>query len=117
MVKSSENLVGAWAFLIGVVLAVIIGLANSLLKEYVLPTSNWPYTVLFVLGLIIGFLNVGDKDSMTFLLASVSLVIVSGFGQDMLVFSSTIPILGALHSILSALRILFHSSEVLSKDT
>ena len=104
MVKSKENLIGAYAFLIGVVLAVIIGLFQPQLAS----ASNIFYLALVLIGLLVGFLNVGDKDSNTFLLAAVSLVIVSGLGNNTLIFISNIsPILLSLSNILSALLVLF----------
>ena len=104
MVRAKENLIGAWSFLIGVILAMIIGLFQ---KYFALSTSNVIYALLVVLGLIIGLLNVGDRDNMTFLLASLALVIVSGFGQSSLIYVSTIPILGSLNAILAALLVMF----------
>ena len=104
MVKSRENLIGAYAFLVGVIFAVIIGISQ---KFFYIGGSNVPYAFLVVLGLIIGFLNVGDRDSLTFLFASLSLVIVSGFGQSALIYVSNIPVLSSLTTILSALLVLF----------
>lgn len=104
MVKSKENLVGAWAFLIGVILAVTIGLFQSQLT--VIETTL--YLALVVAGLLVGILNVGDKDSITFLLASVSLVVVAGLGKDSLIFISNLnPILSSLSAVLSALLVMF----------
>ncbi|MBT3397521.1 hypothetical protein HOA55_00775 [archaeon] len=104
MVKSKENLIGAYAFLIGVVLAVILGLFHETLKS----ALGVFYLVLVVLGLFVGFLNVGDKDSNTFLLASLALVIVSGMGNDTLIFISNLsPILSALSNVLTSLLVLF----------
>ncbi len=101
MARSKENLIGAWAFLAGVILAVIVGLFGSI-------QSNWPYVLLVLLGLLIGFLNVGDKDSMTFLMASLALVIVGGLGNNTLIFISNIsPILSTLSTIMSSLLVLF----------
>ena len=104
MVKSRENLVGAYAFLIGVILAILMGLLQ---KSVVSSSSNMPYAFLVVLGIIVGSLNIGDKDSITFLIASLALVIVSGFGQSALIYVSTIPILSSLNSILAALLVMF----------
>lgn len=105
MVRAKENLVGAWSFLIGVILAVIIGLFQSQLGY---STSNLIYSLLVIIGLVVGFLNVADKDSVTFLFASLSLVIVSGLGQYTLVFISTIsPVLSNLSTILTALLVMF----------
>jgi hypothetical protein len=104
MVKSRENLVGAYAFLIGVIFAIAMGLSQKLFN---ITYSNTPYAFLVILGMIIGFLNVGDRDSMTFLIASLSLVIVSGFGQSALIYVSNIPFLSSLTAILAALLVMF----------
>ena len=104
MVKSQENLLGAGACVFGVILAVAVGLGQKYISN---AAGNLPYAILVVLGVIIGFLNVGDKDSMTFLLASLALVIVSGFGQSALIYVSQIPILGSMSAILSALLVMF----------
>lgn len=104
MVKSKENLVGAYAFLIGTILSIAMGLFQEYLGS---SASNLPYALLVVLGIIVGFLNVGDKDSTTFLFASLALVIVSGFGQSTLIYVSKIPILSSLNAILAALLVLF----------
>lgn len=110
MIKSRENLVGAYAFLIGVILAVLMGITQKFLN---ITYSNIPYAFLVVLGIIIGFLNIGDRDSMTFLIASLSLVIVSGFGQSALIYVSNIPVLSSLTSILAALLVMFVPSTII----
>ena len=105
MVKSRENLVGAWAFFVGVILAIVIGLFRP--NQYT--TANaLLYWALVILGVIIGFLNTGDKDSNTFLFASVSLVIVSALGNDTLIFLTKISsVLAFLSNVLTALLVLF----------
>lgn len=104
MVKSKDNLLGAYAFLIGVIFAIVVGISQ---KIFNINYSNTPYAFLVIIGMIIGFLNVGDKDSMSFLFASLALVIVSGFGQSALIYISNIPILSSLTSILAALLVMF----------
>ena len=105
MVKSKENLLGAYAFLVGVILAVIMGLLQKSITGS--SASNIPYIILVILGVLVGSLNVGDKDSMTFLFASVSLVIVSGFGQSALIYVASVPVLSSLSAILAALLVMF----------
>jgi hypothetical protein len=105
MVKSRENLIGAYAFLIGVILAVLVGILQQSLN--VAKTSSLPYAILVILGLLVGFFNFSDRDSFTFLVASLSLVIVSGFGQTALIYVSTVPILSSLSAVLSALMVMF----------
>ncbi|MGV8150464.1 MAG: hypothetical protein ACP5NV_01925 [Candidatus Woesearchaeota archaeon] len=79
MAKESNMLakVGSWAFIIGVIIAIIVGIFSG--------TGNAvTTTVLIVLGLIVGFLNVTGRETTPFLLAAVSLVIVSALGGNML---------------------------------
>jgi len=108
-IKSQENYAGAWAFLIGVVLAVLIGLSTTLipipaLAEY----SAEIYGILVVLGIVVGFLNVTGKDSQTFLLAGAVLVIVSKFGMESVTGSLIgIGIGDAVSSTFAALLALF----------
>ena len=81
---SKENSIGAWAFLIGVVLAIIIGISTSFfsipsIKVY----SSVIYGILVVLGLVVGFsINVSNEDAQTFLIAGTILVVVSRFGME-----------------------------------
>lgn len=82
--KSKENSWGAWTFLIGVILAIIIGLSTSKFLSITSITKYSPqiYGVLIILGIIVGFLNVTGKDSQTFMLAGAILVVVSRFGME-----------------------------------
>lgn len=83
VIKSHENSVGAWAFLIGVILAIIVGLSTTLLPfQWITEYTTQIYAILVLLGVIIGFMNVTGKDTPTFLIAGMSLVIVSKFGMD-----------------------------------
>ena len=109
MVKSRENLIGAYAFLIGVVFAVIIGILQQVYDI----NNSAPYAFLVILGLIIGFVNFRDKDNITFLFASLSLVIVSGFGQSALGYVSTVPLLSSLNSILYSLLVMFVTATII----
>jgi hypothetical protein len=82
--KSKENSAGAWAFFIGVVLAVIIGLSTLLMPFPILRKySSFIYLILVVLGIVVGAsINVTGKDSQTFLITGTIIVIVSKFGMD-----------------------------------
>jgi len=81
---AKEKSFGAWAFLVGVILAIMIGVATSTFMP--IPTiakySSWIYGVLVILGIVIGYVNVGGKESQTFMVAGVILVIVSKFGME-----------------------------------
>lgn len=91
MVKSF----GAWAFLIGVILAVIVGLISQ--GEL---SALW-VGILAVIGLIVGLLNVTDKEVTPFMMAGVILVIVSALGGDVM---GSIPWAG---NVLNAINALF----------
>ncbi len=84
VIKSKENSIGAWAFLIGVVLAVVIGIATKLIPIPALITySPQIYAILVILGLVVGFsINVSGKNSQTFLITGAVLVVVSKFGME-----------------------------------
>lgn len=64
--------IGGWAFIIGLVIAVLAGLIT--IPNYL---TTW---VLVILGLIVGFLNIGDKEVTAFLIASIALLGVGGAG-------------------------------------
>ena len=83
-IKSKENTLGAWAFLVGVVLAILIGIVSASLISIPVLTkySTGIYAILVILGIIVGFMNVTNKDSQTFMIAGVILVIVSKFGME-----------------------------------
>jgi hypothetical protein len=78
MAKKGVNMIqkiGSWAFILGIILALVAGFwaLNPIVTA-----------ILIVLGLIVGFLNVTGHETTPFLLATVSLVIVSNFGGDVL---------------------------------
>jgi hypothetical protein len=69
------NMLGAWSFLVGVLLALLF----SIFHVYGL-YSNWGnmiFGILFVIGLLIGLLNIEQKEAQLFLYSTLSLVIVS----------------------------------------
>lgn len=67
--------IGTWSFIVGIVIALGAGFFE--LKALVV-------SVLIVLGLIVGFLNVTGEETTPFLLATVSLVIVAAVGEGLL---------------------------------
>lgn len=65
---SNKNELGKWLFIIGLIVAVIAGFIQGYTQQILL--------ILFVLGLVIGFLNITDKDVLKFLVASIALLIL-----------------------------------------
>ena len=93
-----RSTMGSWAFLIGVVIAVIFGFVG------ISPTAAW---TLVVLGLVVGILNVTEKEVQSYLVAGTVLVILASFGAG--VFSAVKP----LDSVLTAMLFMFVPSTVL----
>lgn len=62
----SNELLGKWAFLIGLIIAVIAGFISGYTEAILL--------ILFILGLVVGFLNIKDKDLLKFLVAAIALL-------------------------------------------
>lgn len=87
-----ENLLGKWAFLIGVVLAIIIGLG------FLTPSVTW---LLLLIGIVIGLFNITNKETKAFLMSGTVLIIVSALGQSSL---SSVIYAG---NILEALLVIF----------
>ncbi len=71
------NTIGGWAFLIGVLLAIIIG------AGWIKASNGWTIGFL-VIGLIIGLLNIADEETTPFLMSGVILIIASSLGNDSL---------------------------------
>jgi hypothetical protein len=59
-----DEVIGKWAFLIGLVVAVVVGFVDI------------PYAavILLVLGLIVGFLNIAAKETTQYLVAAIALM-------------------------------------------
>ncbi len=76
-----DGKIGTWAFVIGLILAVIAGL---------IPTLQTPAVIwaLVILGLIVGFLNVTERETTEFLVATIALMLVGSAGA--------IPVLGLM---------------------
>ena len=93
------DVVGKWAFLIGVILAIVLGLFDPVL-------GNW-IIVLVVIGLIVGLLNVTDKEVAPFLMSGAVLIIASALGGSLM---SDMPYVGA---VLDALLAVFVPATVI----
>ncbi len=64
-----KGFIGAWAFIVGLIVAIII----AILGAETVPA--WSFYLLALLGLIVGFLNVTEKQVMPFLLASIAFLV------------------------------------------
>ncbi|MDP3882389.1 MAG: hypothetical protein Q8Q31_05925 [Nanoarchaeota archaeon] len=93
------NLIGSWAFLIGVVLAVVLGAFGDITQGVLI--------TLVIIGLIVGLLNVADKEVTPFLLSGAVLIIAASFGQEQM------SAVRAFGSILQALLAIFVPATVI----
>jgi hypothetical protein len=69
MTKMDTQKLGGWAFVLGVLIAVVAGLAAGAVTAY----AGWIALALVVLGLVVGFLNIGAKEVNDFLIAAIAL--------------------------------------------
>jgi hypothetical protein len=94
-VKKRKGVVGSWAFLIGVIIALVLGLLVT--------DPSWRAaltTVLVIIGLVVGLLNVTETETTPFLMSGAVLIIASGLGQNSL---STVTWVGGILDALLAI--------------
>lgn len=88
MSKQNMKLVGKWSFIGGLLIAILAAFLTGYGTAVAL--------LLFVLGLLVGFLNVSEKDSTKFLLGTIA-ILTGGIAS-----LNAISILGGLSTILGA---------------
>tara|TARA_Y100000310_G_scaffold343022_1_gene448772 strand:+ start:1371 stop:1745 length:375 start_codon:yes stop_codon:yes gene_type:complete len=93
-----RNLLGSWSFLVGLVLAIILGLG---LGGQYQSTILW---VVFGLGVLVGLLNIGSSEVGAFLTSSTILVLVSYLGIQVGIFKGVAP---AIYNVLQGILTLF----------
>ena len=69
---NSLEIIGKWAFIIGLILAIIAGLIQGI---YQIPSLM---LILVILGLIVGFLNIAEEDTVKLLVAIIALMGIGG---------------------------------------
>ena len=93
--------IGEYAFLVGVVIAVLAGIASGAVVAY----AGEIAAILVILGVIVGLLNVSDKEMTPFLVAAIALMIPGIAGGAAGIFSA-IPTVGAyIDSILGLITV------------
>jgi len=85
------DLIGKWAFIIGLVIAVLAAFITAVQPATVL-------LILFILGLIVGFLNIDKKNTTEFLVSVIALLFVGSLGA--LAIGQLAPAIGYLEAIL-----------------
>lgn len=64
---------GEWSFIVGIVLAIVVGVFSANLGSW---TGNLTL-LLVILGLIVGFLNITEKETTPFLVAAAALMLTA----------------------------------------
>jgi len=78
----SKGTIGRWAFIIGLIIAVLLGFV----------TFTYASLVLVILGLIVGFMNVSEKEANKYLVDVIALILVGVAGLQAL------SVLGSLYT-------------------
>jgi len=85
------DLIGKWAFIIGLVIAILAAFVTAISATTVL-------LILFILGLIVGFLNIDKKNTTEFLVSVIALLFV-GSTLSALAIGNLVATVGYLETI------------------
>ena len=85
---ANQQAIGSWAFLLGIIISILAGAAAAAAVGY--PGIEYVPLILVILGLIVGLLNISDKEIKSFLIAGIALIAVGIPGAALL----TIPFIG-----------------------
>ena len=107
---ANQQAIGSWAFLIGLVVAILAGAGVTALAPTVEP---WVPLLLVILGLVVGFMNIADKEIQSFLIAGMALLIVGIPANSLLALDTVIPPLGSIISSMLAAIAVFAAPAVL----
>jgi hypothetical protein len=91
VVKKGRAMLGRWAFLAGVLLAVVFSFVT---------TYSWVSWVLVLLGLVVGLLNISEEETSAFLMAGTILALMGFLGGQTL---DSVMYLGAIFTNLLTL--------------
>jgi hypothetical protein len=97
--KMKSKLIGSWAFLAGVVLAVVAGVLAGV--DLIVLTTQFMTSLLVILGIIIGLFNITNKEVKPFITSGIVLIIASIFGVGLMAGAPVIT------SVLVALLMVF----------
>ena len=89
------NLLGSWAFLIGVIIAILVGLGVGV------SLSPTVVAILVLLGLVVGLLTIGAKEVEPFVMASVAFLLAAFIGKDVLGMVTLVNLSGVLQAIIA----------------
>jgi ABC-type nickel/cobalt efflux system permease component RcnA len=91
--KRGGNMFGSWAFLVGIIIAILVALFGTFTQMIM--------TILVVIGLIVGLLNIVDEESKHFMMSGIVLILAAALGQ------STVGVVPVFQKILGAILTIF----------
>lgn len=98
--------VGRWSFVIGILIAVLVGLAINV------PGAS---SILFILGLLVGLLNIAEKESTPFLVSVIALLTIGVAGLQLADLTTIVSdILGQFISFVAAAGLVVAVKQVLT---
>ena len=102
---NKKNLVGSWSFLIGLFFAIILGIGftGTYQKEIL-----W---AVFLLGIVVGLLNIAVEEINSFLVSGTVLVLISFLGIQVGIFDSVAP---AITNMLTGILTLFVPATIIA---
>ena len=93
--------IGAWAFIIGLVVAILIAIITAIGGT---SPAAWTIFLLAALGLVVGFLNVSEREVSKFLLAAIAFLVTI---QSITTFVASLPLVGTAISTFFGLIAVF----------
>ncbi|MEK6959302.1 MAG: hypothetical protein AABW59_04630 [archaeon] len=87
---TSQN-VGGYAFLIALVIAVFAGIATTFMSAAIAGVASIVVLVLVLLGLVVGLMNIHDKNITDFLVATIAIIMVGSSAGGLAVLDAFIP--------------------------
>ena len=96
MAKRKSKDMGQWAFMLGVILAILAGLVQPMVAQY----EGVIAMLLVVLGVLVGLMNVSGKEVNSFLIAAIALLAAESPGIDTLLWVG--PLIGPILTNISA---------------
>ncbi len=94
MAKQNGNMMGSYAFILGIVLSIVLGFMQA---------QAWMVAVLAILGLVVALLNITDKEIHGYLLANVAIMIGAGTFSSMLTVLAVPLGLGGISTMLQSI--------------
>ena len=71
-----DKKIGQWAFILGIIVAVLAAVLAAFLADQI--PAYVVTVILVILGLVVGYLNISDKEITQFLVATLALLAISG---------------------------------------